>query len=150
MAISMDDVGKLTEPHPQITKINNFSSIDLTAYMAPEFIKRDYIIEGCESKMDYFSVGCVLLEMLTGKPPKTQKKTAQWKSPRVSWLMGKKLKLVLRGLLHKIPTARYGYDHVITSDWLYDVRCYIQIFVSIILYIPFDYYIYILFYYHYI
>ena len=116
MAISIDDVAGLTEPHPMPT--NTPVTSDVTAYTAPELVRRDFIIEGCETKMDYYSLGCVLLEMLTGEPPSN---TMRNSGPHLSLFMKKDLKALIRGLLKRNPVERFGFELVTTTQWLYDV-----------------------------
>ena len=111
----MDDPGKLTEPPPSLAHSN---LEDLTAYWAPEVINRDFLIEGCESKIDYYSLGCVLLEMVSGHRKGFMNKT----TISLPYFIPRDLKSLIRGLLDKSPLGRYGFELVTCSPFLIDVR----------------------------
>ena len=114
MAVSIDNPESLTEPPPTVSNAQSIKD-NMTAYMAPEIIKRDFIIAKCESKIDYYSLGCVLLEMITGKAPSAKK------SPSIPFFMNGDLKKLIKGLLLTDPVKRFGFEKVTASYWLYDV-----------------------------
>ena len=120
LALSIHNGEKLVELPATI-------SVDLASYMAPEVLKCEGIIRGCESKIDYFSLGCVLLEMCTGKSP-IQNNMING-SPRVPWLMKKELKFVIQGLLTPNPLKRFGNNQIKASSWLHDVSSTEKLFL---------------------
>ena len=118
MAVSIENEEKMVEL-PAII-LGKTSTSDLTSYMAPEILKREKLIQGCESKIDYFSLGCVLLEMCSGRRPSTKHNLSQ-AGPKLPWLINKDLKTLIQGLMNPYPLDRYGFERVTISPWLFDV-----------------------------
>ena len=138
LAISINDVDKLTQLPPIILN----PTLDLTAYMAPEVLNHEQIIEGCESKIDYFSLGFVLLEMLTGKPPPppsvavvSQNNIIKSSIVKLPWFMNKQLKILIQGLLDPHPLHRYGFELIAVSLWLTNVSAIGIILLLVLLFL---------------
>lgn len=131
MAVSIQDRAYLTEPSgigiPKQTNSNGEitkeeikqSELEVKKYMPPELVNREVILEGCEVKMDYFSAGCVLLELLTGQSPSTV--ATNRCNPSLPFFMKKALKQLIHGLLMKNPLARFGYAQIMSSSWIKNV-----------------------------
>ena len=111
-----------------ITDLPSIVTADLESYMAPELLKRQGVLRGYAYKIDYFSMGCVLLEMCTGKSPLQNNVSSG--SPRFPWLMKKELKKLIQGLLLSQPNKRYGYKQVRASPFLRDVSLKCSFFIQ--------------------
>lgn len=96
-------------------------------YIAPEVVNK--VKHGFA--VDWWALGCILLEMLTGEAPFGDSddmnkfeifNNITEKKPRLPFLMSFSLKTLIKGLLHKDQDQRFGWSQIIASPWLQDVR----------------------------
>jgi len=98
-------------------------------YIAPE-IANGFTKQSHGFPVDWWALGCILFEMLTGEAPfgdsdtlsKFEIFTNILEAPiRLPWLMKSTLKTLLYGLLDKTPKTRFGWNEIRYSPWLQQV-----------------------------
>ena len=98
----------------------NFKRGDLSNSLcgSPEYICPEMLNSGTHSRtLDYYQIGALLYELLTGLPPNYSSNKKQMfaniarKEAAHPQYLSANAKSLLKGLLHKDPTKRLGYDN---------------------------------------
>ncbi|KAG7158835.1 serine/threonine-protein kinase fused-like isoform X2 [Homarus americanus] len=97
-------------------------------YMAPELIEE----KPYDHNADLWSLGCILYELLTGKPPFCTTSIVQLikmvRTEPVSWPQGwsENCNSFLHGLLEKDPAKRLTWPHLLEHPWVHEGLVFVQ------------------------